>query len=77
MPVCDKCISSVVLKASETGSWSQTDKVGCPFSQGCQHGFQHVLTKTLTDAHQTPEEKTDLYHSARETASGTTSKISL
>lgn len=77
MQVCDKCTCSVFLKASETGSWSQTDKVGCPFSQGCQHGFQHVLTKSLTDAHQAPEEKADLYHSACEPASGTTSKITL
>lgn len=76
MPARDKCTRSVFLKASETGSLSQADKVGCPFSQGCQHGFQHVLTKTLTNVHQMPEEKADLYHHTRETASGTTSSVS-
>lgn len=63
------------INASETGSWSQTDKVGCPFSPGCQHEFQRVLTKPLADAHRTPEEKADLYHC--ETALGTTARISL
>lgn len=76
MPARDKCTRSVFLKASETGSLSQADKVGCPFSQGCQHGFQHVLTKTLRNVHQMPEEKADLYHRTRETASGTTSSVS-
>lgn len=77
MPLCDKRASSVSVKASETGSWSQTDKGGCPFSRGCQHGFPRVLTKPLTDAHQTPEETADLYCSACETAAATTSNISL
>ena len=53
--------SCVFLQAPATGSRRQTDKVGCPFSQGCQHAFQHVPTKARTDAHQTPEEKADLY----------------
>lgn len=52
---------------SETGTWGGTDNVGCPFSQGCQHGIQrgvqHVLTKALPDAHHTPGEEADPYHS--------------